>query len=183
MILLRHGQTPWNLHFGRSRIDPGLPDPGLTELGRRQAVEAASALADMGVGLLLASPYRRTLETAGIVADALRVPVAVEPLLRERAGFSCDVGTGRTMLAKAWPGLDFGALPERWWAELGEAEDALAARARAFRTAVADRPDRDRICAVTHWGIVRALTGETVPNGAVRRHDPTGPLGIPAGAC
>ena len=183
MILLRHGQTPWNLRYGRSRIDPGLPDPGLTGLGRRQAAEAAAALADMGVGLLMASPYRRTLETAGILAGRLGVPVAVEPLLRERVGFSCDVGTGRTALAGLWPGLDFGALPERWWADLGEAEGDVAARARAFRAAVADRPDRDRICAVTHWGVVRALTGETVANGAVRRHDPTGPLCIPADAC
>ncbi len=183
MILLRHGQTLWNLHYGQARIDPGLPDPGLTEEGRRQAEAAAAALAGRGIALLFASPYRRTLETAAAVARRLDVPVFVEPLLRERAGFSCDIGTGAGMLAQAWPALDFSALDEQWWCELGETHDRLRARARAFRTAMAARPDRSRICAVTHWGVIRALTGKPVENGAVREHDPSGPLPPFAAPC
>ena len=183
MILLRHGQTLWNLHFGQTRIDPGLPDPGLTQEGRRQAEAAGAALVDRGISLLFASPYRRTLETAAIVAERLAVPILVEPLIRERAGFSCDIGTRAGMLAEAWPDLDFSALDERWWCDLGETDDRVLARARAFRTAVAGRPDRDRICAVTHWGVVRALTGETVENGAIREHDPSGRLPPFAAPC
>ena len=183
MILLRHGQTLWNLHFGQTRIDPGLPDPGLTEEGRRQARSAAEVLAGRGISLLFASPYRRTLETAATVAERLGVPVVVEPLLRERAGFSCDIGTRAGMLAAAWPALDFSALDERWWCDLGETDERVLVRARAFRTAVAERPDRDNICAVTHWGVIRALTGETVENGAIREHDPFGPLPPVAAAC
>ena len=176
MILLRHGQTLWNLHFGQTRIDPGLPDPGLTEVGRLQAEAAAAALAGRGVTLLFASPYRRTLETAAAVAAKLDVPIAVEPLLRERAGFSCDIGTRAGMLAEAWPALDFSGLDERWWCDLGETHERVLARARAFRAAIAERPDGDGICAVTHWGVIRALTGQTVENGAIREHDPTAPL-------
>ena len=183
MILLRHGQTLWNLHFGQTRIDPGLPDPGLTREGRRQAEAAGAALVDRNISLLFASPYRRTLETATIVAERLAVPILVEPLIRERAGFSCDIGTRAGMLAEAWPDLDFSALDERWWCDLGETDDRVLARARAFRTAVAGRPDRDSICAVTHWGVVRALTGETVENGAIREYDPSGPLPAAAAAC
>ena len=183
MILLRHGQTLWNLHFGQTRIDPGLPDPGLTAEGRRQAKSAAEALAERGISLLFASPYRRTLETASVLAERLGVPIAVEPLLRERAGFSCDIGTRAGMLARAWPALDFSALDERWWCELGETDENVLARARAFRAAIAERADRDSICAVTHWGVVRALTGETVDNGAIREHDPSGPLPVAAAAC
>ena len=183
MILLRHGQTLWNLHFGQTRIDPGLPDPGLTQEGRRQAAAAAEALAGRGISLLFASPYRRTLETAAAVAERLDVPIFVEPLLRERAGFSCDIGTRAGMLAEAWPALDFSALDERWWCDLGESDEEVLARARAFRAAIAERPDRDRICAVTHWGVVRALTGETVENGAIREHDPSGALSPATPAC
>ena len=68
MILLRHGQTVFNLHFGRDRIDPGVPDPTLTEVGRAQAEAAAEALADMALRRVVASPYRRAVETALIVA-------------------------------------------------------------------------------------------------------------------
>jgi len=183
MILLRHGQTLWNLRFGQTRIDPGLPDPGLTPEGRRQAEAAAEALAGRGVSLILASPYRRTLETAAIVAERLDAPVAVEPLLRERAGFSCDIGSRASLLAEAWPALDFSALDEQWWCELGETPGRVLARARAFRAAAAERPDRNTLCAVTHWGFIRALTGETVENGAIREHDPAGPLPPLAAPC
>ncbi len=183
MILLRHGQTLWNLHYSQTRVDPDLPDPGLTETGRQQAEAAATALVGRGVSLLFASPYQRTLETAAVVARRLNVPIFVEPLLRERAGFSCDIGTRAGMLAKAWPDHDFSALDEQWWCELGETDGQVLARARAFRTAIAGRPDRASICAVTHWGVIRALTGETVENGAIREHDPCGSLPSPAPMC
>lgn len=61
MILLRHGQTPFNVHFGATRIDPGIPDPELTETGRAQAKAAAAALRGRPVKRLIASPYVRAL--------------------------------------------------------------------------------------------------------------------------
>ena len=45
MILLRHGQSEFNVAFNATRVDPGIPDPRLTEEGRRQARAAAVALA------------------------------------------------------------------------------------------------------------------------------------------
>jgi broad specificity phosphatase PhoE len=45
MILLRHGQSEFNLHFTATKRDPGIPDPKLTGLGRDQAQRAAEALA------------------------------------------------------------------------------------------------------------------------------------------
>ena len=45
MILIRHGQSEFNLHFSATRIDPGIPDPKLTPLGEAQAEAAAMSLA------------------------------------------------------------------------------------------------------------------------------------------
>ena len=45
MILLRHGQSEFNLHFSVTRRDPGIIDPRLTPLGHQQAEDAARALA------------------------------------------------------------------------------------------------------------------------------------------
>ena len=45
MILLRHGQSEFNLHYTATRTDPGIPDPRLTPLGHQQAQAAAEALA------------------------------------------------------------------------------------------------------------------------------------------
>ncbi|WP_431268207.1 hypothetical protein [Dankookia sp. P2] len=37
VILLRHGQSAFNLHFGATGQDPGIPDAPLTPLGQAQA--------------------------------------------------------------------------------------------------------------------------------------------------
>lgn len=173
MILVRHGQTLFNLHFGASRVDPGIEDPGLTELGRAQARAAAEALAAEDVRQLVASPYRRTLETAAIIAGALDLPVRVEPLVRERFGFTCDVGTPRSRLSELWPDHDFAHLPERWWHPGDEPEDLLHARCSAFRESMAADPGWRHTAVVTHWGVIRALTGRILGNGELIRYDPT----------
>ena len=56
MILMRHGQSHFNLHYGMTRQDPGLRDPGLTELGRQQAAAAAEILLRQEVRSIVASP-------------------------------------------------------------------------------------------------------------------------------
>lgn len=174
MILIRHGQTLFNLHFGATRRDPGIEDPGLTDLGREQAAAAARALAEEDVAELMVSPYRRTIETAAVITAELDLAVRIEPLVRERMGFACDIGTARSELARLWPDHRFDHLEERWWHQEDEPEESLQARCEAFRLLMAARHDWNRVAVVTHWGVIRALTGRTVPNGAVVRFDPTG---------
>ena len=82
MFLLRHGQSEFNVHFAKSRIDPGIEDPALTELGHAQAKAAAVALGARGLTRIVASPYRRTLETASVLADSLGLPIEIDSLIR-----------------------------------------------------------------------------------------------------
>lgn len=173
MILMRHGETLFNVVFAATRVDPGLRDPVLTPRGRAQAAEAAEALRREEVRRVIASPYRRTLETAEIVAAALGVPVAVEPMVRERMAFSCDVGTPRTELAQAWRSLAFDHLDEVWWPQDEEPHDSVAVRCRAFCRAMAGIPDWPHVAVITHWGVIHALTGRTLKNCERVRFDPT----------
>src|ERR1700761_680721 len=103
MILLRHGQSKFNLHFSATRRDPGIVDPKLTPLGHAQAEEAAQALSREPITRIITSPYTRALQTAAPLARALRVPVIVNPIVRERYAFACDIGTPRTALEHLWP--------------------------------------------------------------------------------
>ena len=169
MILVRHGQTIFNIVYGATRVDPGVPDPELTVEGRRQAREAAEALAGEGIELILASPYRRTLQTARIAAALLGLPVLIEGRARERCAFSCDVGSPRSVLARAWPEYDFSRLAETWWPEAEEPEAGFAVRCEAFAHHWAADPRWERIAAITHWGVIRALTGERLANGSLIR--------------
>jgi broad specificity phosphatase PhoE len=171
MILVRHAESEWNRHFSRTRIDPGIPDPALTEDGRRQAGRLSGQLAAAGIARLIASPYRRALETATIVARALDLRVAVEPLVRERCVFSCDLGTPRSELSALWPDLDFSHLDELWWGERDETEASIAERCVAFRVKTDDLADRQEVAVITHWGFIRAITGQEVTNATLVRLD------------
>ena len=175
MILLRHGQSEFNLHFTATRRDPGILDARLTELGHAQAMEAAGQLAQVPVSRIIVSPYTRALQTAAPLARALGVPVLINPLVRERYAFACDVGTPRAALELAWPEHDFSGLPEVWWPPVEEPAESIRARAALFRAEMAALPDWADTVVVSHWGFILSMTGESVMNGQWLRCDPTMP--------
>src|SRR5712671_3066967 len=84
VILIRHGQTEFNRMFSVTQRDPGIRDPHLTDLGRRQAAAVAQVLCPSSLRRLITSPYARALEIAGIIAEHLDLPITVEPLIAER---------------------------------------------------------------------------------------------------
>jgi glucosyl-3-phosphoglycerate phosphatase len=172
MILLRHGQSWFNHHFSQTREDPGIHDPALTPVGEQQAGAAAEALAGQGIQRILTSPYTRALQTAAPIARRLGVPVLVNPVVRERCAFACDVGTPCLELAAAWPGLDFAHLDDVWWPAARETRDQVIARAALFRAEMAALPGWESTLVVSHWGFILALTGLSLMNGQWVRYDP-----------
>lgn len=69
--LVRHGQTAWNREERfRGRVD--LP---LNETGIRQAEALALHMKGREVAAIYASPLKRTMETAGILAQQFSLPV------------------------------------------------------------------------------------------------------------
>jgi broad specificity phosphatase PhoE len=175
MLLIRHAQSEFNAVFNRTREDPGIHDPRLTEEGRRQARLAAEALSGAGIARLVASPYTRALETAAIIAERHGLPIAVDARIGERAAFACDVGTPLAQLRRRWPRLALDHLDEIWWPALEESETALGRRCEAFRSEIAAHPDWAGFAVVSHWGFIRCLTGITVENGTALRVDPRQP--------
>lgn len=163
-LLIRHAESAWNEHFSASRIDVGLFDPPLTALGVEQAHAAAERLRHEGVRRLIASPYRRTLQTASIIAAVLDLPITVDPRVRERCAFSCDQGSDPAELAAAWPELDFSGLDACWWGGMIESWPTMKARCDAFRQWLRACPDREAVAVVSHWGFIRALTGAELHN-------------------
>jgi len=93
MILLRHGESEFNVVYKKTRVDPGIRDPKLTDLGRQQVREAIGYLKDRNIERILTSPYTRAIQTASIVAEAIGVTIEVDPEIGERAAFVCDLGT------------------------------------------------------------------------------------------
>jgi len=102
LVLVRHGATA---HTADKRFSGGLggSNPGLTDEGRAQVREVADWLAPLAeaVTVVVASPVRRTRESADIVADRLGLGVVEEP------GFA-------EMEFGVWDGLSFAEVGERW---------------------------------------------------------------------
>jgi broad specificity phosphatase PhoE len=175
MILLRHGQSEFNLHFTATRRDPGIIDPRLTEFGHTQAIDAARQLSGERIRRIITSPYTRALQTVAPIAKAFDVPVLVHPIVRERYAFACDVGTPRTELERAWPEHDFSGIEEIWWPAIEEPEAEIVNRAALFRTELAVLPDWSDTLVVSHWGFILCMTGKSAGNGQWLRCDPTQP--------
>ena len=117
MILLRHGQSEFNRQFTLTRRDPGIEDPDLTELGHDQARLAAERLAEFDLRCCIVSPYTRALQTAAPIVAARSLSVTVDPRVRERYAFACDVGSPRARLEASWPGARTGGT--RWSSATG----------------------------------------------------------------
>lgn len=102
VVLVRHGVTA---HTKDKRFSGGLGgrNPALSDEGRAQAAAAAGWLAPVAdeVSALVASPVRRTRETADVLADRLGREVIERPAFAE-------IEFGR------WEGLTFAEVRERY---------------------------------------------------------------------
>jgi broad specificity phosphatase PhoE len=182
LLLIRHGQSEFNRHYNATGRDPGIIDPCITEAGREQALRAAFIAAAHPVHTVIASPFTRALETGAIIANQLRATLQIEPLVRERGAFICDIGRPRSALEAEWPQLDFGDLPEVWWQQGTEAPASVARRAREFRMKACDFADHESLAVISHWGFILELTGHALNNCGVLWFDPHGRRGtVPIG--
>jgi broad specificity phosphatase PhoE/ribonuclease HI len=169
-VLLRHGETA---HTVEKRFSgSGGHDPELSAEGERQAAAVAERLGSAGgVHAVLASPMRRTRQTADAVAAALGVTV------REVEGFrECAFGE--------WEGLTFDEVRARWPAELdrwlgdptveppgGESFVDVRRRVLRARDQVLARYPRQTVLVATHVTPIKVLVTDALraPVEAVHR--------------
>lgn len=79
LYVVRHGETAWSARG----VYSGRRDIPLTARGTRQAAEAGRRLEDAGIDLIVSSPLRRALDTAGAIAQTTGAPVTADPRLTE----------------------------------------------------------------------------------------------------
>ena len=66
LVLIRHGQTDYNVRHIHQGHLPGIP---LNEEGRREAHATATAIRDLPLTAIVASPLQRTMETAEYINE------------------------------------------------------------------------------------------------------------------
>ncbi|WP_121258510.1 bifunctional RNase H/acid phosphatase [Nocardioides ferulae] len=164
LVLVRHGVTA---HTAAKRFSSGLggDNPPLSEDGRAQVRTTADWLAPIAgrVAAVVASPVRRTRESAEIVADVLDVPLTEEP------GFA-EMEFGH------WDGLTFSEVADRHHDELdawlgsldaapgggGESFRQVERRVLAGLERVLDRHAGETVVVVSHVTPIKTLVAHAV---------------------
>ncbi len=84
IYVTRHGQPDLDQISWEANPDIPLCDPVLTKKGRIQAKHLGKFLKQKNFkGIIISSPYRRTLETAQIVAEQTNSVITIEPAIQE----------------------------------------------------------------------------------------------------
>jgi len=80
LLLIRHGQTTWNVEH---RLPGQLPGIELTDSGREQAKHLAEALAMFPLSAIISSPLARAIETAEYLVQGRDLTIQLEPDLMD----------------------------------------------------------------------------------------------------
>jgi probable phosphoglycerate mutase len=140
---LRHGETDWNARG----VSQGNIDIPLNPTGLAQARAAADKLRNRGIATIISSPLSRARVTAEFVGEALELPVAIDPDLREVA-FGVQEGQQMSGWFADWVTGRF--TPEG-------AETFAALRRRAVAAANRATAQLPAVLVVAHGALFRSL--------------------------
>ena len=102
LILVRHGQSKWN----EQNLFTGWKDPGLTELGIKEAKNAGSLISDKGIQFdeMFTSMLVRAQDTGAIILDSINqqnIPITKNQALNER-NYGSLAGLNKDDARKKW---------------------------------------------------------------------------------
>ena len=102
LILVRHGQSEWN----EQNLFTGWKDPGLTELGIKEAKNAGSLISDKGIRFdeMFTSMLIRAQDTGAIILDSINqqnIPITKNKALNER-NYGSLAGLNKDDARKKW---------------------------------------------------------------------------------
>ncbi len=164
--IVRHGNREDFQNPGWARTAERPYDPALSADGERQAQEVGRSLRSEPVDCILTSPFLRTIQTASHIADALDLPVCLEPgigeILPDIQGMPALLS--REEKARQFPRIDW-SYNAAGRLSYPESSDAGHIRAAATAQALTAGYHGKNLLMVTHGapvvGIVKGLTGVT----------------------
>jgi len=170
VIIVRHGQTQWNLKL----IRQGHLDSPLTDRGIAQAKALGKRLAQEGFTALYSSDLGRAVQTAEMIGAVTGHCVVIDERLRER-NLGVFQGLGRDEIERRFPeeyrlhrsiGPDY-VIPS------GESVRQQVERNLLCLAELGEKHVADTIVVVTHGGVLSGLFRHTfsIPFSAPRRFE------------
>jgi broad specificity phosphatase PhoE len=149
------------VQHGEKQRSPG--DPGLTAIGRQQAMRTGWWLRGQGVQALCTSPLRCARETAACIASATGLTAQPDARLRERLNWDASMPSATFLALWARTSQDREVAPRN-----EESSRQAGARLQAFLAGLPSTPGP--VAAVTHGGITTDLLRNLLGDDALPPH-------------
>ena len=141
--LIRHGQ--------KENIKE---DPGLTELGQKQAKITGDYLKNKNVLKVFSSPQKRALQTALIIGKKLSLKVKIDKRLKERIDWGDYPDLPLAEFLKKW---DYSSLHRNFKPEFGDSSIDAGNRLKMFICEISKKFPGKNIVLATHGGLITDL--------------------------
>lgn len=154
IILVRHGETTWNIE-GRYQ---GQEDTPLSPRGLEQGQKLAQALKDVHIDLCISSPLQRSYDTCKFCADLHSLPVLTDARLTEIDHGSWE-GVLAPDIAAAYP-VEFAqwhTAPQLVQMPGGENLEDVRRRVRAAFDEYAEKYDGQTVLVAAHDAVNKAI--------------------------
>ncbi len=159
LILIRHGESLWNA----KNVWTGITDIGLSDVGKKEAVQAANDIASEPISIVYSSALSRAKQTATIILEQLgksSLPIIQTSALNER-DYGIYTGKNKLEVKQLLGESGYLALRRGWNTPVPEGENLLQVYNRVvpyFESEIAPHlKTGESILIVAHGNSLRAL--------------------------
>lgn len=152
--VIRHARTRWNLE---KRLQ-GSNDIELCRKGIADANHWAVLLAESGYDRIVSSPLKRAINTAEIIADAVKKKIVIDPHFREQ-DFGLWEGKTVQHLRETYPGQVEAEESKGWLFHppQGESRQMVLQRVLSGISNLRKQYDQQRLLVVSHSSVMKIL--------------------------
>ena len=154
LLFIRHARSTWNeLNRWQGQADPPLSETGLAEAHR--LAQRLCQSNGLSIAHVYASDLQRAATTAGVVANALGLPLTLDPIWRER-GIGELEGLTTEEVIRDYPDFWASRHTGPMHAPGGEGVEAVMRRAALGCERLLARHTDEAVIVVSHGGMILA---------------------------
>ena len=160
IIFVRHGQSEYN----KNNVFTGWHDPGITDVGKEQAVNTAKKIENEQIGVIYSSALKRAIQTSEIMKKIIKTDprIEIDQNLNER-DYGSWSGKNKDQI-KNEIGIEKFTEIRRGWnigPDNGESLEDTSKRVNKFIEqikSIRKRDNLEKILVVCHGNTIRAAT-------------------------